>query len=773
MKNQSRFWRYLLLMLAIAVVSGVSYVMAAEVWVGPGTNPPDGNRSRPIDTSSDFQVKAGSLRLQEGLYVGDYSYPSKSDDNFQLTSDGNLFLRGVAQIGSAAEDVTALSLSAHGAGDLSTAALFASNDGAGWSGYFTGAPVGIGSYLIVGGVPEDANPSGGYGYFAGNVYVGSNGGNSQLCLNGSAAANCISSFEDVGGGDLWQLNGADVYYSAGKVGIGTTTPQEQMEISSTGEGIARLRVTDVDFGENPEIQLQYNENSADHWGLYVSKVNTNNLQIWGGGADRVAIDQNGNVGINTLFPKAKLDVWGRVKAQQVLTDDFQVNDVNYASFNTSLWIGRQLGGISVCESAEGGCDNVLDLEGNTSITSSAVFNGRLFLGMDNGHLFSCDSGTACVDLGLKGLGSSINDMTIFANQLWLAMSAENKIYSCDASGVCSSHNTNANATYITAMKVYDGRLWLVSDAQLFVCSTTGACELKGSKGQGNFYSMAVYDGSLWLGNGVGKLWRCSPDGSCVEQAQNVGGSINKLTVFGDRLWLGLSNTKIYDLDLIGNYTEHNTVPAGQVKSMAVFNGYLWVGMSSGYLTYCKTDGSCAESYDLTPNSINTLVVYDYPSRSCNAFSRTFNQCLPIAADPISAILESEANYVRGTAVANTGVCHEGSVIIRKTNCGVQNPADPLSQDTYCGLKCPSGTKYASGGGCEVLDEFRSVNGKVQRYFNYGNSPKDFSDGTVGWECQLTRGHVLEVSVICIGNFGWLGQPFNPNPACTSPCNCSL
>jgi len=756
---------YYLISCLIIVLAGYG-LTKAEDWVGPGSNPPDANRSRPVDVSDQFQNKSGGLRAQDGLYVGAASVAAPdSSDVFQITSQGIMSLQGTSSI--MTDGFSSLSILNFDPGSPSNAALLVNAAGQGWGAYFYGAPVGIGNYLVVGNDAKAGYTSAGDAYFYGNVGIGD--GNDQFCLNGSDPANCISSFDGLGGGgDLWQLavNNADVYYTDGKVGAGTTTPAEKMEIAFPGVGTARLRVTDIDANENPEIQLQYSAVATDHWSLYVSKTNTNNLQIWGGGADRVAVDQNGNVGVNTMFPKAKLDVWGRIKAQQVLTDDFRVNDVNYASFNTSLWIGRQLGGLSVCASAEGGCDNVLDLEGNTSIISSAVFNGRLFLGMDNGSLFSCDSGTACVDLGLKG-GGSILDMVIFNNQLWIAMSAENRIYSCDASGVCTAHNTGANATYITAMKVYDGRLWLVSDAQLFVCSTAGACELIGSNGQQSFYSMAVFDGSLWIGNSAGKLYKCLSSGACSEQAPNAGGSINKMAVFGDKLWLGLSNSKIYDCDSAANCTAHNTVPVGQVKSMAVFNGYLWVGMSSGYLTYCKTDGTCAESYDLTPNSINTTVVYDYPSRSCNAFSRTFNQCLPIAADPISAILESEANYVRGPAVANTGKCLEGAVIINKTNCGEQVPADSLSMDTYCGLKCPVGTKYASGGGCKVLDEFRSVNGKVQRYFNYGNSPKDFGDGTVGWECQVTKGHVLEVSVICIGN-SFLVHPFDPTH--TNPCN---
>jgi len=768
MKNQSRFWRYLLLMLAIAIVSGVSYVMAEEVWVGPGTNPPDGNRSRPIDTSSSFQVKAGSLRLQEGLYVGDYSDPSKSDDNFQLTSAGTLFLRGSAEM-NGSDNVTALHLYAHGTEDPSSvSALSASNDGTGWSGYFLGAPVGIEKYLIVGPVPVGAVPAVGNGYFSGNIYLGASNGDSQLCLNGSEAANCISSFEDVGGADLWQLAGAgpNIYYNAGKVGVGTTTPSEKMEIAFPGVGVARLRVTDVDAEENPEIQLQYGAVSTDHWALYVSKSNSNNLQIWGGGADRVAIDQNGKVGINTLFPKAKLDVWGRTKTQQVVTDELQINDVNYGSFGGSLWVGKDLGNISVCSSSDDSvCDSVLDIAGNSNITSSVIFNGRLFLGMSDGHLMSCDSKPTCQDLGQKA-GGSITDLVIFNNRLWLATSSVNQIYSCDASGVCSSYNSGANESLITGMVVYDGSLWLISGRQLFSCSATGICQLKfDAEVNQIFKDLIVYNGSLFIAGDWGEsefVWSCDSSGSCDDLGGLLVTSVNKLAVFADKLWIGHANGRITSCNssFVCNDYDVSIASGTGIESLAVFNGYLWVGAANGKLTYCNTSGSCnAIGYDLT-NSVNSLIVYDYPTRSCSTFSRIYDECT------VSPLAE-EADLVAPASQPNTGKCFNGWVMIKKTACEAGGiPEDPLSQGNYCGLKCPAGTTSATGG-CQTVGDYRSISGQQLRYFYNASNPLAFSDSPYdwGWECQVTEGHILSVWVICQGNF--LTGTFNPDS--TSPC----
>ncbi|MFH1030685.1 MAG: hypothetical protein V1770_05510, partial [bacterium] len=112
---------------------------------------------------------------------------------------------------------------------------------------------------------------------------------------------CITSWDDVQG--LWRTGSGDyindIYYNRGRAGIGTMTPQETFEIDNTTEidgipGIARLRITDI--AQNPELQLQYGANAADHWAFYNHQT-LDDLRIWGGGSDRVTILQNGNVGI--------------------------------------------------------------------------------------------------------------------------------------------------------------------------------------------------------------------------------------------------------------------------------------------------------------------------------------------------------------------------------------------------------------------------------------------------------------------------------------------
>ncbi len=106
-------------------------------------------------------------------------------------------------------------------------------------------------------------------------------------------------------------------YSANdkRIGIGTTAPSATLELVSPDTAkSSRIRITDTNPAganatTNPELQLQYGGGN-DHWGLYVSNVATTtgampsppqtiasdkSLRIWGFGADRVIVDQNGYV----------------------------------------------------------------------------------------------------------------------------------------------------------------------------------------------------------------------------------------------------------------------------------------------------------------------------------------------------------------------------------------------------------------------------------------------------------------------------------------------
>ena len=105
---------------------------------------------------------------------------------------------------------------------------------------------------------------------------------------------------------LWSRNGADAYYNAGNVGIGSTTPGARLDI--TGTGIPHQRITDTATGNSLVFQAGggsnmkvtgYNYNTGTGVPLYLSVDGANTILNAGGG----------NVGIGTAFPQSKLHLF--------------------------------------------------------------------------------------------------------------------------------------------------------------------------------------------------------------------------------------------------------------------------------------------------------------------------------------------------------------------------------------------------------------------------------------------------------------------------------
>ncbi|MBU1036844.1 hypothetical protein KKF32_02300, partial [Patescibacteria group bacterium] len=153
--------------------------------------------------------------------------------------------------------------------------------------------------------------SGGEKTILGSINISEFVKSQQFCLD----TDCITAWTDVGS-SLWILNGSDLYPDdlGYNVGIGTTSPAEKLEIDNTS-GVSRLRITDIDATDNPELQLQYGTGD-EHWALYNEKWD-DSFRIWGNGADRLTILQSGDVGIGTTSPAEKLEVIGKIKGTEL------------------------------------------------------------------------------------------------------------------------------------------------------------------------------------------------------------------------------------------------------------------------------------------------------------------------------------------------------------------------------------------------------------------------------------------------------------------------
>jgi len=166
----------------------------------------------------------------------------------------------------------------------------------------------------------------------GGVGIGTNTPDATLTVNGQVS--CLSSgykFPDgsiqttaaTGGGEcLWDLNGSDIYYNNGSVGIGVDIPQQKLHV----EGDVLIRGTDG-FDEMDEEAVLHLGSSDHH---YIKAV-------WGGGlrlgtfgaVDLLTLEQNSaEVGIGTTDPDQKLHVAGNIASSAGLLADYDNPDTD-------------------------------------------------------------------------------------------------------------------------------------------------------------------------------------------------------------------------------------------------------------------------------------------------------------------------------------------------------------------------------------------------------------------------------------------------------------
>jgi len=179
-----------------------------------------------------------------------------------------------------------------------------------------------------------------------------------------------------GGASLWNKNGSNVYYNKGNVGIGTTNPGAKLSVFESGTNVIGAQIsggTSAVQGINIIPVLGgggYNPlSSTGDMGIIFSNGTSNggNLLIapWSSSASGIKIMHNGNVGIGTSAPVAKLDVNGSLVTRS------QQNSIIYAGdINGAKWLTK-LGGYMLTFSS--------DNTDTTSLgTGDASFSGRTY-----------------------------------------------------------------------------------------------------------------------------------------------------------------------------------------------------------------------------------------------------------------------------------------------------------------------------------------------------------------------------------------------------------
>ncbi len=185
--------------------------------------------------------------------------------------------------------------------------------------------------------------------------------------------------EDGGWFTYWKTGSGDMIVNKGKVGIGTSSPNANLHISSSTSGNSSIRIeadTDNnDEGDNP--MLEYIQDGGQV-GAYLGFDNVNfGSNIFGigtrySGADKwnvLAINtQNGNIGIGTKTPNEQLHVANSIRAGVFrfnsnghIIDDARYNnyilswdwDGNYGDHTKINWGGNGEGTDLIISEAKG------------------------------------------------------------------------------------------------------------------------------------------------------------------------------------------------------------------------------------------------------------------------------------------------------------------------------------------------------------------------------------------------------------------------------------
>ncbi|KKW45919.1 MAG: hemagluttinin family protein [Parcubacteria group bacterium GW2011_GWB1_57_6] len=138
---------------------------------------------------------------------------------------------------------------------------------------------------------------------SGNVGIGDTTPSYKLEVNGDFNATAVYSngvLLSPGTGSNWSVSGSDIYRSAGNVGIGTTSPQSLLHLSSSSIDGVHFRLESADTGGNVWEIISTGSNNDGGAG---------NLRFYNGitGVGPV-FTSTGNVGIGTTSPQSPLHI---------------------------------------------------------------------------------------------------------------------------------------------------------------------------------------------------------------------------------------------------------------------------------------------------------------------------------------------------------------------------------------------------------------------------------------------------------------------------------
>jgi hypothetical protein len=205
----------------------------------------------------------------------------------------------------------------------------------------------------------------------------------------------LTSHQDTSGIGLWEdgANGRLVVAAGGNVGIGTLGPAAPLHVNQSGNDGTDVLVTSPEFARmrmvaeapNPDVtlSLQARGQSTASW-AEIGTLSRHDLRFYTNDAYAMALDSNGNVGVGTMGPAARLHVNGSNDGTDVLVTDGEFARMRMEASNPAadVLLSVQARGSATVQRAEIGTlsnhDVVLYTNGNVLMFLRA--SGEVCLG---------------------------------------------------------------------------------------------------------------------------------------------------------------------------------------------------------------------------------------------------------------------------------------------------------------------------------------------------------------------------------------------------------